>query len=462
MRDLIVSLALIAVMPTCFRKPFVGLLVFSLLAYMRLQDLTWGFAREVRWSFYLAIITFAGFFVSSRERRFLVYELRTVLMIALVGVVGLSLLKSRGADPSDLPGFVEFVKIVVIALFTTGLVTTRDRLRMMVWVVALSFAFYGFKNGLIGIASGGTAVILEGPGGMLRDNNDFALALGMSVPMLLMIAFSEKREILRRSLLACVPLTVITIGLTHSRGGFLALLAGVLVLVLRSRNKLAGITLLALFGLAGLVLAPQGLKDRLASIQNYEEDSSAAARFAAWRTAAVMIKENPVFGVGFGHFKDNYHRYDPANTDRSLRKTKGFVAHNSYLQIWAECGTPAFLIYLALIALTLVDLWTLRARAARRLASSWILNYATMFEASMATFVVGSVFLNRAHFDLFYHWVAIVLCFTTIARRELDEPIRIAPRDGGRGTLSEVAAAGFGRLRVPRGFGRRPATEGSF
>ncbi len=462
MRDLIVSLALLAVMPTCFRKPFVGLLVFSLLAYMRLQDLTWGFARDVRWSFYVAIITFSGFFVSSREGRFLVYELRTVIMLALVAIVGLSLLSTRGADPADLPGFVEFLKIVVIALFTTGMVRTRDRLRMLLWVIALSFAFYGFKNGLIGIASGGTAIILEGPGGMLRDNNDFALALSMSLPMLIMLGLSEKREILRRSMLACVPLTIITIGLTHSRGGFLAMMTGILILVFRSRNKLAGVSLLALFGLAGLVLAPQGIKERIASIQEYEEDSSATARLAAWRTAAVMIKENPVFGVGFGHFQDNYHRYDPANTDRSLIKTKGFVAHNSYLQIWAECGTPAFLLYLSLIALTLVDLWALRARAARRFASSWILNYTTMFEASMVTFVVGSVFLNRAHFDLFYHWVALVLCFTTIARRELDEPVRVQRDRGGRGTLREVAAAGFGRVRAPRGFGRRAATEGSF
>ena len=67
MRDVIVSLLLLGALPTCFRKPFVGLLLFSLLAYMRLQDLTWGFARDVRWSFYVAVVTFAGFFASLRR-----------------------------------------------------------------------------------------------------------------------------------------------------------------------------------------------------------------------------------------------------------------------------------------------------------------------------------------------------------------------------------------------------------
>ena len=49
--------------------------------------------------------------------------------------------------------------------------------------------------------------------------------------------------------------------------------------------------------------------------------------------------------------------------------------------------------------------------AARRYYSSWILNYATMFEASLTAFVVGSTFLNRAHFDLFYHFVSLVMVF---------------------------------------------------
>ena len=84
MRDIIVSLVLLGLMPTCFRKPFVGLLVFSMLAYMRIQDLTWGFARDVRWSFMVAIITFAGFFASRRGERFMAPDFRNVIMIVMV------------------------------------------------------------------------------------------------------------------------------------------------------------------------------------------------------------------------------------------------------------------------------------------------------------------------------------------------------------------------------------------
>ncbi len=458
MRDIIVSLLLLAVMPTCFRKPFVGMLVFSLLAYMRLQDLTWGFARGIRWSFYVAIITFSGFFVSTRERRFMIQDIRSTIMMVLVVLVGLSILKNRGPDPADLPGFVEFTKIVVIALFTTGLVSTRERLRMILWVIALSFAFFGFKSGLVGILTGGQTQIIQGPGGMLNDNNDFALALGMGIPMMVMLGTSERREALRRPLLVCVPLTMITILMTHSRGGFLAMGLGIFVMILRSRNRIAGFVMIGIMGLGGLLAAPSNITERLSSIGEYEEDSSAQARFAAWRVAGVMIQSNPLFGVGFGHFQDNYNIYDPARKDAELQLHGSHVAHNSYLQIWAECGTPTFLLYISLILLSFLDLWSVRALAVRRYHSSWILNYTTMFEASLATFTLGSVFLNRAHFDLFYHWVALILAFTTIARQHMSDPAFYPKvKVGERGVLHAVSGSGFNRRLRRDGFTRRRA-----
>ena len=50
----------------------------------------------------------------------------------------------------------------------------------MVWVIALSFGFYGIKVGLAGRAlARAQCRSCRGPGGMLEDNNDFSLALCM-------------------------------------------------------------------------------------------------------------------------------------------------------------------------------------------------------------------------------------------------------------------------------------------
>lgn len=447
MRDLIVSLFILGSLPTCFRRPFIGLLMFTLLAYMRVQDLTWGFARFQRWSFYVAVVTLAGFLVSSAHgKRFMSDDMRNWMMVALGLFVGASLIAGGYLTQYDFSIYIDFVKVLGVAVFTTGVVKNREYLRVLVWVVALSFGFYGVKNGIASIVSGGSLVIIQGPGGMLSDNNDFALALCMGLPMLLNLGLSEPRPLMRRVFLATVPLTILTIMATHSRGAFLAVCATVGVLVWRSRNRVAGFSLAFTILLAGVILAPKSYIDRLSTIKQYETEGSARGRLDAWKVAGNMITSNPVLGVGFDKFQRNYKRYDPKATyqDESNEGTR--VAHNSYLQIWAECGTPAFLLYLGLIAMSYFDLWRLRREAQAQYYTSWILNYATMFEASLTAFVVGSFFLNRAHFDLFYHFVAIIAVFGAIARREMKEGVVEAPA-GSRGPVEWRGAFGFGRRR---------------
>lgn len=450
LRDLFVALFVVGALPVCYRRPFVGLLMFSLLAYMRLQDLAWGFARYQRWSYYVALVTFAGF-LSSRRKDPIILELRTIIMITLALFLGVGLLFAHGEAEVALPPYLEFCKIIAIALFSTSVIQTRDHLRAMVWIIGLSLGFYGVKNGIAGVISLGSLKILQGPGGMLKDNNDFALAMVMAVPVLFHLYTSERRQILRKGALLMVPPTMITVVLTHSRGAALSLVFALGVLVWRSRNRFAGIAVGFCLAIAAVAFAPKSYVERLETIKNFEEDGSAQGRLAAWRVAGRMVRANPIFGVGLDRFQIAYLDFEPAPTVQQLAGKGGTrVAHNSYFQIWAEGGTPALLMYLSLLFLSFFDLWRLRWRAKRLYHASWILSYCTMFEASLGAFFLGSSFLNRAHFDLFYHYVAIILVFTTIARREMDNL--------GKELRPVASSSKVGRPLVlvePRGFRRR-------
>lgn len=449
MRDLIVSLFIIGALPVCFRRPLAGMLLFSLLAYMRLQDLTWGFARYERWSLYVALAMFGGWIVSSNKGK-LPSDLRIALLIFLPVQVILSKVFAEGNAPLQIEGVVDYVKIIAIALFTTIIVKTREHLRAMVWVIGGSFAFYAFKNGAATILSGGSLYIIRGPGGMLEDNNDFALAMAMAIPIFFGIALSELNPLYRRWFGLAVPLAGLTVMATRSRGGALAMGLCLAVLVWRSKNRIAGILVGGLLLLCGLALAPPEFYERLSTLKEVEQDGSAMGRLRAWHVARLMIQDNPIFGVGFERFQANYLAYDPAGTGEA-KLTR--VAHNAYLQIWSESGTPAFLAYVGLMFLSLFDIWSLRREALQKVERSWILYYCTAFEASLVTFMLGSMFLNRAHFDLIYHYFALILVFGRIARAELRSPITLPTGAGASEPFTRVdPGSGFRRTSGSRGF----------
>jgi probable O-glycosylation ligase (exosortase A-associated) len=449
-RDLLVSVFIIGALPVCFRRPLAGMMLFSLLAYMRLQDLTWGFARYERWSLYVALAMFGGWLTSSEKTK-PPSDLRIWLLFFLPIQVILSSVFAEGHAPLELTKVIEYVKIVSIALFTTMIVKTREHVRAMVWVIGISFAFYAFKNGAATILSGGSLFINRGPGGMLEDNNDFALAMAMAIPIFMGIAFSELNPLYRNWFKLAAPLAGITVMATHSRGGALSLVVCVMVLIWRSKSRLAGLCVGGMLLMCGLALAPTEFYDRLSTLQQVEQDGSAMGRIRAWRVARLMIQDNPVFGVGFERFRANYLTYDPAGAGEGGRT---LVAHNAYLQIWSESGTPAFLAYVGLMFLSLFDLWSLRREALRKVERSWILYYCTAFEATLITFMFGSLFLNRAHFDLIYHYFALILIFGRIARAELRSPVGVPmSASGGSEAFTRVdRGISFRRKSVPRGF----------
>lgn len=419
MRDLLVFGFVVLLLPTCFRRPFIGLLLFSWLAYMRPQNLCWGFARNMRFSFYVAITMFAGWYVyESHKRRFFTREIRSYLLVALGTIITIGLLLADEWGPLTARYFVEFIKIILIALFTLSQIDSKQRLRAILWVICGSLAFYSIKNGLMGFVSGG-ATILRGPGGMLEDNNDFALALAMNIPLLFYLSGVEKNPWVRKFCLAGVFLTAVTILLTHSRGGFLSMCASISVICWRS-GKLFHVFLFLLVALLGFVVfAPEHVQERVMSITaSSEEDSSIRSRLDSWGVALRMWQAHPVFGVGLRNYIANALEFGETVGYRGVVH----VAHNSYLQIAAEGGTLSIFLYLMLLLSVFVSCGWMRRVARVRPDLYWVGRYGRMYEAVNVCFMVGSMFLNRGHFDLVYHFVSLVGATVLIVKRELANP----------------------------------------
>lgn len=451
MRDLLVFAIVMWLLPGSFKRPFVGLLLFSWLAYMRPQDLCWGFARTMRMSFFVALAMVLGWWANDAGKRaFARWDVRTRLMVVLGVLISVSYALARDHDETTNRYFAEYIKIILVALFTTGQIDTPERFRTIIWTIALCLGFFGIKGGVLGVLGGGRQ-ILRGPGGMLEDNNDFALALVMNVPLLWYLGIAEVgKPWIKKATRIGVFLTIITIVLTHSRGAFLALSATALWIAWRSGHLFrAGLGLAAAVGLFFL-FAPADVLERLSTIGDTQE-SSTNARLVAWAAAFRMIDRFPVFGVGMRNFQTSYLEFsgvDPGTT------TKTYVAHNSYLQIWAESGTPAFVLYLVLLLSVFVACRKVVRIGRSRPDLQWCMHYGRMMEATTIGFMVGAFFLNRGHFDLIYHWLALVTSLLSVTMvafhgQAANLPISGTPavRSSAVRTASRAARLVWGRSR---------------
>jgi hypothetical protein len=70
---------------------------------------------------------------------------------------------------------------------------------------------------------------------------------------------------------------------------------------------------------------------------------------------------------------------------------------------------------------------------------AWAKDYARMMEATTIGFMIGAVFLNRGHFDLVYHWLALVTGLSTVAMTAWF-----------RGPVQQMQPAGRARVAVRR------------
>ena len=410
MRDMVVLAIVFATLPVIVFRPYLGLLTYSWLAYMRPQDMTWGMSRWLPLSQWVAIAMVVGIVVTLGRERLITVKLQTVLMILLGLWISLTVVTAVVPEMSG-EVYGHYWKGILIAILTTGLVRNRERFRLLFLLIPFSIGFLGAKRGLYGLLRGGVRFD-DGPGGFMSDNNSFALVLNMTLPLLFGIAIAEKERILKVVAAAMAALSVLTIFFTFSRGGLLTLCVVSALLLWRSKNRLVIAGLMAAVLIGFLALTSDTVTDRYvnraSTIDDYEEDGSAQGRINAWKTSWYVFLDYPVFGVGPDNLAIVFRRYSP-EVDRFR------VAHNAYFQILAESGFPALMLFLAAIGAALWRMEVLRRLCQKTTALPWVEVQARMLQVAIVAYMTGSMFLNTAYNEVIYHLIALTVCLEVVA-----------------------------------------------
>jgi O-antigen ligase len=146
-----------------------------------------------------------------------------------------------------------------------------------------------------------------------------------------------KRKKLKLFCYGLVTATLFATMYTFSRGGYLAVLAGVFVLGLLKDRKL--LPILVVFLLTWQTVVPVPVRERVTMTENSngQLESSAEERVQLWQNAESSFFHSPVIGTGYATFQFGEHVANLKDT------------HNWYVKILVETGLVGLLIAIALL-----------------------------------------------------------------------------------------------------------------
>jgi probable O-glycosylation ligase (exosortase A-associated) len=403
------------------RLAFAGLFLFTLVLYLRPNDLLPGLLGAFPVAKLVGLFTLLGYIGSklSQGERLTIWPLEMKMLAVLVAlaVVHVPFAYSRANSLFLLTD--TFLKVAIFFALMINLLDSRKRLQSILRLVVLcgTAVALGTIATLGGKANTGGDRIAGIVSGQFGNPNDMATALNILLPITVALALSRKGR-MRVFYLACAAVITFGVIITFSRGGFLGLLAMGVVLLWKvgRQNRIATATVFLL--MAGIFVSalPSTYTDRLFTIIHTEKDGTGSAqeRRILLGQAIELAVTHLAFGVGMGNF--------------SVYSINNRAAHNSYLEISAELSAVGLIAYLTLIFAPLRTLRQIESQTAfARTSREREMYYLSVgVQAAIIAYMVCSLFSSIEYYWYLYSPVAYAVSLKRI--REF-ESVEEKPRE---------------------------------
>ncbi|MFK8030984.1 MAG: putative O-glycosylation ligase, exosortase A system-associated [Gammaproteobacteria bacterium] len=405
MRDLFILMLVAGSLPLILSRPWIGILVWSWLGYMNPHRLAWGFAYDFPFALLVGLTTLIAmiFYKGEKHVRVIPILVLWIFFIFWMNVTTFTALNSFAIHEWD-----RTMKIMLFSVLTMVLIRNKKQVETLVWMIVFSLGFFGVKGGVFSILTGGNYLVWGPPGSFINGNNALGLAMVMTLPLMFYLYEQASDKRIKLALLGVMALTSVSILTTHSRGAFLALASmGVVLWYYSSRKFIIGCVLVV----AAIFLwnsMPQDWRDRIMTIQTYEQDGSAMGRINAWRFAINLANDHPLTGGGYGTYTPElFLRYAPEPDDFH-------DAHSIYFEVLAEHGYVGLVLFLLIGAGVILTSARTISIAKRREDLAWVAALSRMMIVSLCAYAVGGAFLGLAYFDLYWHFVAMAVILRQI------------------------------------------------
>jgi putative inorganic carbon (hco3(-)) transporter len=295
---------------------------------------------------------------------------------------------------------------LILFFLIARIITTRKRLRGLFLTLIVSHIFLIIYNPLV-VTDPYIRHYIAGAT-FLGDGNDFSLSLVILLPFSLELVMGAQKKVYKITFLLLLAILILAIIGTQSRGASLGMGTAFAYLWWRSPRKVPGLVALGIVLFGVLLYAPDVYFSRMKTLSNPEQESSAEARFRAWKAGARMAQDH-VLGVGAGNFPNNFPKY--RDNDAPVR---WMTAHSMYFLALGELGFLGLLLVLGLVFGNVLGNVKLRNRVVLQetgppdqvKADVRLLN---MMAASALGFSVSGAFLSVTYYPHVYVLTALFI-----------------------------------------------------
>ena len=390
---------------------YAGLIVFTILLYLRPNELLpIGAFPIVK---IITIGTLLAFFIErvGQGGSLSVMPRPFKYLLAVAGLAILSI--PLGLDQGNsFTAFTDlFLKILLVFLLTINVVSSFQRLQLLMEVTVLSAAVVGVLT-LVDYSLGRNLV--EGGratgalGGIFRNPNDLALAMNVLLPIACTIGLSRRNHFSKLLYVLSALVFAMTIAATQSRSGFITLvIAGLFFLVQLGRRYPALWAVAALAAVAFLASGPGRIVTLFdASGGDISAAESGSTRWELVKRGIEVAGANPIrwlFGVGLDNFR--------------IVSIKNLVSHNAYLQVFNEIGLPALIFYILFLASATGIAARIVKRYQRERGYRQVWLTAVGIQTALVAYAVGSFFASVAFQWYVYYPAAFAVCLQQLLAR---------------------------------------------
>lgn len=238
------------------------------------------------------------------------------------------------------------------------------------------------------------------------DPNFAATQINLFIFFLIMIIkddlFSLKK--FKFILIILFGLSIAALLLTYSRSGYIMFILGVSISFWLLNNKRLIVILFLIFFL-GVIIIPKNLGS--AGIELWRT-ASINARTESANNALIIIKDHPIFGVGFNTYRYAQRKYGFIVNRSVFPSHSDAGTDNSFLFVWATSGILGLIIY---IYIWFVILRTNFASYSVTTNKSWEKNLSILILTSIFSLFLNALFINSLFYPNIMFWVWVITGF---------------------------------------------------